>query len=300
MAERIPIVAIVGPTGIGKTRLSVKVAKALDGEVISVDSIQVYRDCPIMAAQVTVEEMEDVPHHLVNYLDVAEEPVDFIATAVQSIKSIHSRGHVPVICGGSTSLIEPLLFHSFIKEQNLLVVVLNSDVKTVGNLCDERINQMLGDGLLNEVKHLYKLEKKHGRYDDAVRSGAWKSIGYPEFRPWCSAKSPDEAERLLADGTRLMKQNTLTYVVTQFELLWSRLIPAMSKTQRLFHVFDVISRETFAQDVESPAVTLCKEWLLNAGQGSVLGATLNVDYAGSAIRPREATEVPSVWDVNGL
>ncbi|KAH8759324.1 hypothetical protein F5883DRAFT_426750 [Diaporthe sp. PMI_573] len=301
MAARIPIVAIVGPTGIGKTRLSVKVAKALDGEVISVDSIQVYRDCPIMAAQVTVEEMENVPHHLVNYLGVAEEPVDFIATAVQSIKSIHKRGHVPVICGGSTSLIEPLLFDPFIKAQNLLVLVLNSDVTTVRNLCDERINQMLEEGLLDEVKHLYELEKQYGRHTDERRSGAWKSIGYPELRPWCDAKSVEEAEGLLRDGTQLMKQNTLNYVITQFDLLWSRLMPAMSATKRPFYVFDVISRETFSENVEIPAVTLCKDWLLTAGRESPLGASLNVDYAADAVRAREAAEVTSALGyMNGL
>lgn len=298
MAASIPIVAIIGPTGIGKTRLSVRIATAIDGEVVSVDSIQVYRDCPIMAAQVTVEEMEGVPHHLVNYLDVAEEPVDFIATAIQSIQSIQSRGHIPVICGGSTSLIEPLLFHPFVKEQNLLVIVLNSDVQTVGNLCDERIEQMLKDGLLDEVKHLYELEKQHGRDKDTLRTGAWKSIGYPELRAWCSARSTEEAQILLRDGTQLMKQNTLNYVITQFELLWSRLIPAMSATKRPFHVFDVISREAFSQDIERPAVMLCKEWILNAARASTSGVPLSVGYGASVIR--ETTKIPGAWDVNGL
>lgn len=300
MYPLIPIVAIIGPTGIGKTRLSVKVAKAIDGEVISVDSIQVYRDCPIMAAQVTAEEMEGVPHHLVNYLDAAEEPVDFITKAVQSIKSIHNRGRVPVICGGSTSLIEPLLFHSFIKEQNLLVMALNSDITTVSNLCDDRIKQMLKDGLLDEVKHLYELEKQHGRHNGAIRTGAWKSIGYPELRAWCIAESTKEAAKLLQDGTQLMKQNTLNYASTQLQLLWSRLIPEMSRMQRLCHVFDVVSRQTFSQDVEIPALRLCREWMLDTEGESTLGTPLKVDYGASVIRYRETTEVPSACDGNGL
>ncbi|KAK7408320.1 hypothetical protein QQX98_009522 [Neonectria punicea] len=278
MTTPLLIVAVIGPTGIGKTRLSVKIAKAIDGEVISVDSIQVYRDCPIMAAQVTVEEMEDVPHHSVNYLDAAEEPVDFITKAVQSIKSIHNRGRVPVICGGSTSLIEPLLFHPSIKQQNLLVLALSSDVATISKLCDDRIEQMLKDGLLDEVKRLYELEKQHGRYNDTIRTGAWKSIGYPELRTWCTAENTKEATGLLQEGTQLMRQNTLNYINTQLQLLWSRLIPVMSRTQRHCHVLNVVSRQTFSQEVELPAVRLCKEWMLDTERESTLEKPLKVEY----------------------
>ncbi|KAF9766341.1 hypothetical protein IL306_001269, partial [Fusarium sp. DS 682] len=183
MAPLIPIIAIIGPTGIGKTRLSVEVASAINGEVISVDSIQVYRDCPIMAAQVTQDEMKGIPHHLVDYLEVDEEPVDFVAQAVQAVKLIHSRGRIPVICGGSTSLMEPLLFHPFIQEQNFLAIALNSDLSTIQSLCDGRITSMVEDGLLDEVKKLSELEKRHSLYESPSRTGAWKSIGYPELRP---------------------------------------------------------------------------------------------------------------------
>ncbi|KAF4472871.1 adenylate isopentenyltransferase 4 [Fusarium albosuccineum] len=263
MASYSPIIVIIGPTGIGKTRLSVEVATAVDGEVISVDSIQVYRDCPIMAAQVTADEMKGIPHHLVNYLSVAEEPVDFIARAVQSVKSIYDRGRIPVICGGSTSLMEPLLFHPFIKQQKLLVLALISDISTIRSLCDDRITQMMKDGLLDEVKHLHNLEKRCGLHSNPHRRGAWKSIGYPELRTWCDAGNMEEAEKLLKDGTELMKQNTLQYASTQLDLLWTRLIPAMSGMQTSCVIFNVISRQTFSENVEIPALKLCKGWLLS-------------------------------------
>ncbi|KAH7227097.1 uncharacterized protein BKA55DRAFT_466460, partial [Fusarium redolens] len=211
------IIAIIGPTGIGKTRLSVEVASAVNGEIISVDSIQVYRDCPIMAAQVTKAEMKDVPHHLVDYLQASEEPVDFVAQAVQAVKSIHSRGRIPVICGGSTLLMEPLLFHPFIQEQNFLAIAFNSDLSTIKGLCDGRITSMLEDGLLDEVKKLSELEKKHGLYESPSRTGAWKSIGYPELRAWRDATTPEDAEKGLRDGLELMKQNTLQYASMQLE-----------------------------------------------------------------------------------
>ncbi|KAK2042650.1 hypothetical protein LZ31DRAFT_469886 [Colletotrichum somersetense] len=204
MSRLISIIAIIGPTGVGKTRLGVKVASAVDGEVISADSIQVYRDCPIMVAQVTQEEMKGYPHHLVNYLDVADEPVDITRDVIQCIKSIHSRGPVPIICGGSTSLLEPLLFHPFVQKQRLLVVVLNSNLETIAKICNQRIDKMMKDRLLDEVKHLYHLERQHGRFEDLTRCGAWKSIGYPELRNWCCAESAEESEKLLREGTRLM------------------------------------------------------------------------------------------------
>ncbi|OHE96502.1 hypothetical protein CORC01_08265 [Colletotrichum orchidophilum] len=293
MASPIPIIAIIGPTGIGKTRLSVNIASAVDGEVISVDSIQVYRDCPIMAAQVTQEEMKGVPHHLVDYLDVAEEPVDFTPDAIQCIKSIHSRGRIPIICGGSTSLVEPLLFHPFVQEQNLLVLVLNSDIKTIANLCDQRIETMMKDGLLDEVKHLCNLEKQHGRFEDATRSGAWKSIGYPELRKWCSAEDAPTAERLLREGKLLMQQNTVGYASMQLDFLWSRFIPALSSNQKQCTVFDVTSRETFAQEVEIPAIRRCKDWILDSAQEFSLVRTRGVGFGADLVPRKEMAEVTS-------
>ncbi|KXH62213.1 hypothetical protein CSAL01_10598 [Colletotrichum salicis] len=293
MSSPISLIAIVGPTGIGKTRLSVNIASVVDVEVVSVDSIQVYRDCPIMAAQVTREEMKGVPHHLVDYLDVIDEPVDFTHDAIQCIKSIHSRGRVPMICGGSTSLVEPLLFHPFVQEQNLLVLVLNSDLETVSQLCNQRIEQMMKDGLLDEVKHLYDLERQHGRFEDHTRSGAWKSIGYPELRDWCCAEGPEAADKLLKQGIQLMQENTVAYASLQLKFLWSRLIPALSRNQQQYSVFNVVSRETFAQEVETPAIRRCKDWILDREQESSLDWSRTLGFTPGLVPRKEVAEVAS-------
>ncbi|KAF5020256.1 hypothetical protein F66182_7734 [Fusarium sp. NRRL 66182] len=288
MASPVPIVVIIGPTGIGKTRLSVQVASAINGEVISVDSIQVYRDCPIMAAQVTTDEMKGVPHYLVDYLDATQEPVDFVPQAVQIVKSIHDRGRVPVLCGGSTSLMEPLLFHPFIQEQNLVAIALNSELSTIRGLCDDRISQMLEDGLLDEVKKLCDLEKRYGLHDKPRRTGAWKSIGYPELRAWCDAGSAEEAEKLLGDGLEAMKQNTLRYASMQLDLLWTRLLPAMSRMKRSCLVLNVVSRQTFSQDVEMPALRVCKKWLSDLEREAALGAPMDgYGHGCVAVQPME-------------
>lgn len=97
------VVAIVGPTAVGKTALSIEVAKAFKGEVISGDSMQVYRHLDIGTAKVTTREMAGVPHHLINICDVNERysAATFKRQASQQIKQIAGRHHLPLIVGGT-------------------------------------------------------------------------------------------------------------------------------------------------------------------------------------------------------
>jgi tRNA A37 N6-isopentenylltransferase MiaA len=74
---RISIIAIIGPTGVGKTKLGIALAKALTGEVISVDSLQLYRYGDIITAKPTTKEMEGIKHHLIDYLQPDQEPTTF-------------------------------------------------------------------------------------------------------------------------------------------------------------------------------------------------------------------------------
>lgn len=97
------VILIAGPTGCGKTALSLLVAKMLKGEIISVDSMQVYRGMNIGTAKITTEEQGDVPHHLINIRNVNEtfNVVDFYHTAKQCCDSILARDKVPILVGGS-------------------------------------------------------------------------------------------------------------------------------------------------------------------------------------------------------
>lgn len=98
-----PVVAVVGPTGSGKTALGVELALRLDGEVVNADSMQFYRGMDIGTAKATAEERRGVPHHLLDVLDVTEEAsvADFQRAARTCIAEIRSRGRVPVVVGGS-------------------------------------------------------------------------------------------------------------------------------------------------------------------------------------------------------
>lgn len=106
------IIVIVGPTAVGKTKLGVELAKAFDGEVISGDSMQIYKGLDIGTAKVTEEEKDGVPHYLINEKQPDESYAvsDFQEAASQKIEEITARGHVPIIVGGTGLYIESLLF----------------------------------------------------------------------------------------------------------------------------------------------------------------------------------------------
>ncbi len=107
-----PLVILTGPTAVGKTELSVALAKAIGGEIISADSMQVYRHMDIGSAKVTREEMAGVPHHLIDVLEPTEEfnVVLFQRMAAQAVEEICSRGHIPVLVGGTGFYIQALLY----------------------------------------------------------------------------------------------------------------------------------------------------------------------------------------------
>lgn len=107
-----PLMILTGPTAVGKTALSIGLAKALNGEIISADSMQVYRHMDIGSAKVTPEEMAGVPHHLIDVLDPEEDfnVTRFQAMAKQAMEGIYGRGHVPIITGGTGFYIQALLY----------------------------------------------------------------------------------------------------------------------------------------------------------------------------------------------
>lgn len=104
------VIAVVGPTAVGKTALSIKLAKEFNGEIISGDSMQVYRHLDIGTAKVTPKEMAGVPHHLINILDINERfsAADFKMMAEEDIKTIVSHGHLPIIAGGTGFYLQAL------------------------------------------------------------------------------------------------------------------------------------------------------------------------------------------------
>lgn len=106
------ILIIAGPTGSGKSTLSVALAKMLDGEVVNIDSVQLYSGCVIGAATITAEEQQGVPHHLFGIVkpDEVFDVAKYIVKAQEAIEDINSRGKVPIFTGGTALYITALLY----------------------------------------------------------------------------------------------------------------------------------------------------------------------------------------------
>lgn len=116
--NKIPLIAVVGPTASGKTAAGVMLAKIYDGEVVSADSMQIYKGMSIASAKPTKEEMQGVPHHLIDFADndVSFSVADYVALAKKTINGIVARGRTPVLVGGTglyiNSLIDNVRFES--------------------------------------------------------------------------------------------------------------------------------------------------------------------------------------------
>lgn len=106
------VIVLSGPTGVGKTALSLFIAKAIGGEIISADSMQVYRGMDIGTAKATLQEREAIPHHLIDIRDVTQScnVMDFYNGALEAIDTIHARGRIPIVVGGTGFYLHSLIY----------------------------------------------------------------------------------------------------------------------------------------------------------------------------------------------
>lgn len=115
------LIVIVGPTGVGKTKLSIELAKKYDGEIINYDSTQVYKELDIATAKVTELEKENIPHHLIDIkeLDEIYTVYDFKRDAIKLIDDIKGRGKTPILVGGTGLYITSLLYDYKLEEEKI-------------------------------------------------------------------------------------------------------------------------------------------------------------------------------------
>lgn len=109
---KIPVIAVVGPTALGKSDFAVWLARKINGEIISADSRQVYKGLDIGTGKITKKEMRGIPHHM---LDIASPKkrisvLSYMIVARKIISDIYARGKIPIVCGGTGFYIEELLF----------------------------------------------------------------------------------------------------------------------------------------------------------------------------------------------
>ena len=113
------LLVIVGATAVGKTKLSIELAKALNGEIVNGDALQVYRDLNVATAKVTTREARGIPHHMLSFLKPNESltVVEYRNQALKVIQDITTRGKVPILVGGTMYYVQSLIWPSLIDEE---------------------------------------------------------------------------------------------------------------------------------------------------------------------------------------
>ena len=265
------IIVIVGPTGVGKTKLSVKLAKKLKGEIINADSMQVYTGLDIGTAKIKEVEKEKIKHHLFDICDVYKNYTiyNYQKDARKVISEIERKRKTPIFVGGSGLYIKAALydyrlvnekFHSefnelsnveilneikkhydtdihvnnrkrLVRELNkikndsnnisnineplydIVVIGLTTDRDRLYKIIDDRVELMIKDGLIREVKDLY---------DDNVHSKAIETgIGYKELYEYFDGKKTlDEAIELIKKNSRNFAKRQYTFFNNQMNVNW--------------------------------------------------------------------------------
>lgn len=284
-----PLIILTGPTAAGKTKLSIAFAKAVNGEIISADSMQVYRYMDIGSAKIKQEEMDGVPHYLV---DILEPTVDFNVVmfqkyAKEAMEQIYAKGKVPILVGGTGFYIQSVLYdidftendedtelrrelealaqekgaqylHDILKEcdpkaaeeihaNNIKRVIraIEYNRQTGGKISehneaerqkesayascyfvltderarlyqniDKRVDIMLEEGLIDEVKHLLEMGCKR-------ESTAMQGLGYKEIIAYLLGEiTREEAVYLIKRDTRHFAKRQLTWFRRERDVIW--------------------------------------------------------------------------------
>ena len=265
------IIVITGPTGVGKTKLSVELAKKVNGEIINADSMQVYKGLDIGTAKIKESEKDGIPHHLFDICDLDRNYTiyDYQKDCRKMIKEIEDKGKTPILVGGSGLYIKAALYdYEFIEEdfhsefedmsneeilneirkdhetdihvnnRKRLVRELNKikngtknsnkkndkvyDFKLIGlttsrdnlyKIIDNRVDKMIDEGLLNEVKNLYEANIR----TKAIMTG----IGYKELYKYFDGEcSLEESLDLIKKNSRNFAKRQYTFYNHQMDVKW--------------------------------------------------------------------------------
>lgn len=213
------IYAIIGPTGVGKTKLSIALAKKLNAEIINCDSMQVYKEFNIGVAKITKEEMDNITHHLLSTKSINEE---YNCSLYQKdgrkiLNDLMKKCKNVVIVGGTGLYLKALLYdYKFnlevgknTKLYDFKLICLTRSRDKLYEAINDRVDVMLNRGLLDEAKMLYENYK-----DSRVLNTA---IGYKEFFPYFENKiTLDEAVEKLKKSSRNYAKRQFTFFNNQF------------------------------------------------------------------------------------
>ncbi len=289
MSEPKPLIILTGPTAVGKTKLSIELAKKINGSIISADSMQVYRYMNIGTAKITKKQMQNVPHYLIDEFDPKDEfhVVRFQEYAKRYMDEIYSKGSIPILVGGTGFYIQAVLYdidftkveaqedyrkellafakehgepalheklrkidpisaqsihpnnvkrviraleyysqtgnpiskHNEVERQKaspyrFAYFVLTDDRKILYDRINQRVDQMIIDGLIEEVIHLKELG-----YERSLVS--MQGLGYKEIYSYLEGEcSLEEAIEQIKCSTRHFAKRQLTWFKREKDVIW--------------------------------------------------------------------------------
>lgn len=191
--RRLPLVVILGSTGTGKSKLAIEIGKKIGGEIISADSMQVYSGLPIITNQVTKEELQECPHHVINFVSPLKEfsVVQFRNMALPLIEDIKKRGKIPIVVGGTNYYIESLMWDILIDK-------------------NENESESISSGEENEDFSM-KRRKVIERNGDLESTDSDTSEGKSSLHSKLAAIDPEMASRLHPNDTRKIARSLQVY-----------------------------------------------------------------------------------------
>ena len=213
------VYAIVGPTGVGKTKFSIMLAKRLNAEIINCDSQQVYKELSIGVAKIKEEEKEGIVHHLIDNVSVLDNysVYEYQVDARKVLDSLLSMNKNVIIVGGTGLYLKALLYdYTFDgglnknkKLYNFKIIGLTRDRSHLYDIINDRVDLMIDLGLEDEVR---------GLYDNGINSKVVNTaIGYKEFYSYFKGEiTKDEAISLIKKRSRNYAKRQYTFFNNQF------------------------------------------------------------------------------------
>ncbi|MBR1382502.1 MAG: tRNA (adenosine(37)-N6)-dimethylallyltransferase MiaA, partial [Ruminococcus sp.] len=179
MKKKIPLIVVCGPTASGKTALAVELAKIYNGEVVSADSMQIYKGMSIATAKPTKEEMQGIAHHLIDFVEpeVKFSVADFLPVARECIKDIYNRKKQPIVCGGTGLYIDAV-----VRDYQLSNAPVDEDFrKSIAACSDEELTERLASFI-----------RLHNHTDTETRERLVRALEIQTYR----ASHPEDCQHL--------------------------------------------------------------------------------------------------------
>lgn len=214
------IYVIIGPTGVGKTKLSIMLAKKINAEIINADSMQIYKELNIGVAKITEKEKENIPHHMFDIVSVNDDysVFNYQQMGRNLIEKLQKENKNIIIVGGTGLYIKALLYdYTFDNKENknkklydFKIIGLTRDRKILYENIDKRVDIMFDMGLEQEVRTLY---------DKKINTRALKTaIGYKELYDYFDGKiTKEEGIEKIKQSSRRYAKRQYTFFNNQFE-----------------------------------------------------------------------------------